>query len=108
MAQIELNVYKKDSKKEIEKTYSVEGYELMLGTVEDFMTIIDAEKLGDNIEAAKMMLKCYKQLMPLLKDIFPDITDDELKRVKVNELVGTFMQVGACIIEGFDVLKKGN
>ena len=108
MAQIELNVYKKDSKKEIEKTYSVEGYELMLGTVEDFMTIIDAEKLGDNIEAAKMMLKCYKQLMPLLKDIFPDITDDELKRVKVNELVGTFMQVGACIIDGFDVLKKGN
>ena len=108
MAQIELNVYKKNSKKEIEKTYSVEGYELMLGTVEDFMTIIDAEKLGDNIEAAKMMLKCYKQLMPLLKDIFPDITDDELKRVKVNELVGTFMQVGACIIDGFDVLKKGN
>ena len=108
MAQIELNVYKKDSKKEIEKTYSVEGYELMLGTVEDFMSIIDAEKLGDNIEAAKMMLKCYKQLMPLLKDIFPEITDDELKRVKVNELVGTFMQVGACIIDGFDVLKKGN
>lgn len=108
MAQIELNVYKKNSKKEIEKTYSVEGYDLMLGTVEDFMTIIDAEKLSDNIEAAKMMLKCYKQLMPLLKDIFPDITDDELKRVKVNELVGTFMQVGACIIEGFDVLKKGN
>lgn len=108
MAQIELNVYKKNSKKEIEKTYSVEGYELMLGTVEDFMSIIDAEKLGDNIEAAKMMLKCYKQLMPLLKDIFPEITDDELKRVKVNELVGTFMQVGACIIDGFDVLKKGN
>lgn len=108
MAQIELKIYKKDSKKEVEKTYSVEGYELMLGTVEDFMDVIDIEKLGDNIEAAKMMLKCYKQLMPLLKDIFPDVTDDELKRVKVNELVGTFMQVGAAIIEGFDVLKKGN
>lgn len=108
MATIELKIYKKDSKKEIEKTYSVEGYELMLGTVEDFMNVIDIEKLGDNIEAAKMLLKCYKQLMPLLKDIFPEVTDEELKRVKVNELVETFMQLGKAIIEGFDVLKKGN
>ena len=108
MATIELKIYKKDSKKEIEKTYSVEGYELMLGTVEDFMSVIDIEKLGDNIEAAKMLLKCYKQLMPLLKDIFPEVTDEELKRVKVNELVETFMQLGKAIIEGFDVLKKGN
>ena len=105
---IELNVYKKDSKKDIEKTYRVEGYELMLGTVEDFMNIIDIEKLSNNVEAAKMLMKCYKQLMPLLKDIFPTITDDELKRVKVNELIGTFMQVGTAIIEGFDVLKQGN
>ena len=105
---IELNVYKKDSKKDIEKTYRVEGYELMLGTVEDFMNIIDVEKLSNNVEAAKMLMKCYKQLMPLLKDIFPTITDDELKRVKVNELIGTFMQVGTAIIEGFDVLKQGN
>ena len=108
MATISLNVYKKDSKTEVEKTYQVEGYELMLGTVEDFMAIIDIDKLGDNIEAAKMLLKCYKQLMPLLKDIFPDITDDELKRVKVNELVETFKQVGAAIVEGFGVLKQGN
>ena len=105
---IELNVYKKDSKKDIEKTYRVEGYELMLGTVEDFMNIIDVEKLANNVEAAKMLMKCYKQLMPLLKDIFPTITDEELKRVKVNELIGTFMQVGTAIIEGFDVLKQGN
>lgn len=108
MAQIELKIYKENSKTDVEKTYTADGYELMLGTVEDFMNIIDIEKLGDNIEAAKMMLKCYKQLMPLLKDIFPDITDEEIKRVKVNELVGTFMQVGKAIIDGFDVLKKGN
>lgn len=108
MSAIELNIYKKNNKKEIEKTYSVEGYELMLGTVEDFMDVIDIEKLGDNIEAAKMLLKCYKQLMPLLKDIFPEVTDEELKRVKVNELVRTFMQLGTAIVEGFDVLKKGN
>lgn len=108
MATIALNIYKADNKQEIEKTYTVEGYELMLGTVEDFIGIIDIEKLADNIEAAKMLLKCYKQLIPLLKDIFPEVTDAELKRVKVNELVETFKQVGAAIIEGFGVLKTGN
>ena len=108
MAMIELNIYKADSKNEVEKKYTVDGYELMLGTVEDFISIIDIDKLGDNIEAAKMLLKCYRQLMPLLKDIFPDITDDELKRVKVNELVETFKQVGTAVVEGFGVLKKGN
>lgn len=108
MATIALNIYKADNKQEIEKTYTVEGYELMLGTVEDFIGIIDIEKLADNIEAAKMLLKCYKQLIPLLKDIFPEVTDKELKHVKVNELVETFKQVGAAIIEGFGVLKTGN
>ena len=105
---IELNIYKKGSKKEIEKTHRVEGYELMLGTVDDFMNIIDLEKLADKGEAAKMLTKCYRQLMPLLKDIFPEVTDEELKRVKVNELVKTFMQVGTAIVDGFDVLKQGN
>ena len=108
MATISLNIYKEDNKKEIEKTYSVEGYELMLGTVEDFMSVIDIDKLGDNIEAAKMLLKCYKQLTPLLLDIFPDVTEEELKRVKVNELIETFKQVGAAIIDGFGFLKQGN
>lgn len=108
MATISLNVYKKDSKTEVEKTYQVEGYELMLGTVEDFMAIIDIDKLGNNIEAAKMLLKCYKQLKPLLKDIFPELTDDEMRCVKTNELVETFKQVGAAIVEGFGVLKQGN
>lgn len=108
MAQIELKIYKENSKKEIEKKYTVDGYELMLGTVEDFMSIIDVEKIGDKTEAAKMLLKCYKQLMPLIKDIFPEVSDEELRRVKVPELVEMFMQVGAAIVDGFGVLKTGN
>ena len=108
MAQIELKVYKENDKKIIEKTYTADGYELMLGTVEDFMSIIDVEKLGDKTEATKMLFKCYKQLIPLIKDIFPEVTDAELRHVKVPELVEMFMQVGAAIVEGFGVLKTGN
>lgn len=105
---IELNIYKEGSKTEVEKTYSKDGYELMLGTVDDFLNVIDIEKIGDNIEVAKMIFKCYKKIIPLLKDIFPEASDDELRRTKVNDLVKTIKQVGEAIVDGFGVLKTGN
>ena len=56
---ISLKVYAKDDKRKVEKEYTAEGYELMLGTVEDFMKIIDIDKLGDSGEVAKMIAKGY-------------------------------------------------
>ena len=47
MSTIKLNIYKADVKNEIEKTYEVEGYDLMFGTVEDFIGVIDLEKMND-------------------------------------------------------------
>jgi len=108
MSQISLNIYKADNKKEIEKTYTADGYDLMLGTVEDFMNIIDVDKLNDNLAVMKMLQGGYNQIKPLLKDIFPELTDDEFKRVKVNDLVYTIKDIGASIIDGLDILKKGN
>lgn len=108
MATMILNVYKKDNKKEIEKTYKAESYDLMLGTVEEFMQIIDIDKLSDNTEVAKMVVKCYGILKPLLKDVFEGITDDELDRVMVKELVPVIMNIGTSIIESLNLVKSGN
>ena len=68
---LRLNIYKKGDNSKIEKTLEAEGYDLMLGTVEDFMEIIDIDKLNDKNEVAKMAVKGYKQLKPLIMDIFP-------------------------------------
>lgn len=107
MATLSLNIYK--SKNEIEKTYTAESYDLMLGTIEEFMQIIDIDKMGDKTAVASMVFKCYGQLKPLIKDIFPDVTDDELKRVKLKELIPLFINVGTATIESMDVLaKQGN
>ena len=88
-----LNIYKKDNKNEIEKTYTVESYDLMLGTVEDIMQVIDFDKMDDNVAVATMVVKCYSQLKPFLKDVFPGVTDEELTRVKVKELITTFKEI---------------
>ena len=101
---IALNVYAKDDKNKVEKVYQVEGYDLMLGTVEDFMKVIDVDKLGDNVEIAKMVVQGYGKIKPLLFDVFPGITDEELNRVKVAELVQTIMQIGFAIADSLKEL----
>lgn len=107
MATISLKITSKEDKKKIDKFYTAEGYDLMLGTVEDFMDVIDIDKLGNNIELAKMVLKGYGQLKPLIMDIFPELTDDEYRRIKVNNLIDTVSQIGKSVLENLDILKSG-
>ena len=107
MATITLKITSKEDKKKVDKIYTAEGYDLMLGTVEDFMNIIDIDKLGNNIELAKMVLKGYGQLKPLIMDIFPELTDEEYRRIKVNDLIATVSQIGKSVLENLDILKSG-
>lgn len=108
MATISLNIYTKEDKNKVEKTYRAESYDLMLGTVEEFMQIIDIDKIKDNVEVVKMVMKCYGKIKPLLKDIFPGVTDEELDRVKIKELVPVVIGVGTSIMESLDLIKSGN
>lgn len=103
-----LNIYAKENKNEVAKVYTANSYDLMLGTVEDIMDIIDIDKMNNNIEVAKMVVKGYKQLKPFLLDVFPGLTDEELKHVKVKELVPLFVDICSVIMEDLDILKSGN
>lgn len=93
---MKLNVYHNG---QVEKTYTAETYDLMLGTVEDIVAIIDldaftSDKNTDFIAAVgKLIVKGFNQFKPLLKDIFPGLTDDELRRVKTSEVVPVIMNV---------------
>lgn len=106
MATISLNIYGEDKK--VEKTYTADGYDLMMGTIEDFMEIIDVDKLHDNAAVAQMVIKGYGQIKPLIKDIFPGLTDEEFKHVKITDLVRTIIQVGTSVVESLNILKSGN
>lgn len=103
-----LNIYSAEKKNEVEKTYTAESYDLMLGTVEDLMQVIDVDKMTDNIEITRMVISGFGLLKPFIKDIFTGVTDDELKRVKVKELVPLFIDVFKSVVDGLDLLKTGN
>ena len=106
MAEITLKIYDRETK-EIAKTYTVDSIDLMFGTVEDILNVIDIDKLGDQTEVAKMIVKGWKQLKPFLKDVFPGLTDDDIKGVKINEMIPVFIQIFTGITENMGVLING-
>lgn len=103
---ISLNIYDPKDKTKVVKVHTVEGYDLMLGTIEDFMDVIDMDKLDDEKEVAKMVVKGYKQIKPLIMDIFPELTSEELKNIKVAELIKIVPQIGAAIMESLNIVKN--
>lgn len=89
--EMKLNVYGNTG--EIAKTYNASEYDLMWGTIEDLVDCIDVDKIDDNVAVGKMILHVLPQLKPLLKQIFPGLTDSEIRHTKVKELVPIFLGV---------------
>lgn len=84
-----MNIYKNGK---IEKTYTASEFDLMWGTVEDLLSIIDVDKLDDAVAVGKAIIAVLPQVKPLLKQIFPGITDSEIRNTKTKELVSVFIK----------------
>lgn len=87
-----LNIYNPETK-EVAKTYTAETVDIMFGTVEDIIDVIDIENLNDNKVWLKVIGVSIKKLRPLLKEVFFGVTDDELKCTKINELIPLFKDI---------------
>lgn len=108
MAEIKLDIYKMDNKKEIEKTYRAESYDLMMGTVEDFIGVIDLENMDSNVEVTKAVVKCVNQLKPLLHDVFEGITDEEIRRVRFKDIIPCLVSVVKASFEALGIMLDEN
>lgn len=93
---MKLNIYEK---RKVVKTYEVDTYDLMFGTIEDVADAIklDELKTGSDTEIIKMVgnlvLTSMDTIKNLLKDIFEGITDEEIKKTKVNEIAVVLVDV---------------
>lgn len=85
-----LNIYKG---REIEKTYRTDTYDLMFGTVEDILSIAEISNTNNTNEILMLVQNAMGKLKPFLKDIFEGLTDDELRRTKVKELIKIFIEI---------------
>lgn len=96
MAEMKLNIY---DKKNVVKTYTAETYDIMFGTVEDLIDLIDFENvdLDDNKSlvsvAGKVVMGGMDIIKPLYKDIFDGLTDEELRHTHLSELAAVLISV---------------
>ena len=86
---MKINVY---NGKEIEKTYFADDYKLMFGTLEDLIDAIDIDALDSSSEidlakaVAGFISNSRVTAKNIIKDMFPEITDEELRRVATDEM----------------------
>ncbi len=97
---MKLNVYK--NQKEIEKTYEVEAYDLMYGTVEDIFEILDGmEDMKSDAELLKVIQKNRTKINDLIMDVFPEMSEAELRKIKLKELVPFFIDLFVYVQNSF-------
>jgi len=105
---LKLNIYEK---RKIVKTYTAETYDLMFGTVEDLLNIIDIDNIqaGYKTELIKAVAKVLAHSMdivkPLLKDVFEGLTDEELRNTSIKEIVDVLSNI---VTYSINQITKGN
>lgn len=102
---MKLNVYK--NQREIEKTFEVDAYDLMYGTVEDILSIVDGlDENSTNNDFIKVIQENKEKLNELILDIFPDMQKEDLRKIKIKELIPLFTDLFAYVKNSFGVNGK--
>ena len=100
---MKINIYK--NQKEIEKTFEVKTYDIMYGTVQDILSIIDeAGDLSDEDALYNILAKNMGKIDELLLDIFGDegLVRGDLRKIKVKELVPIFVELFVDVQKAFE------
>lgn len=112
---LKLNIYGKENGKiTIEKTYTADTYSLMFGTMEDIVKLIDVEKLQNgNVNqtefvgaVAQIVVGSMDILKPILCDIFEGLTEDEIRKTKVSEIVPIVIDIFKSAMNEMGLLQK--
>lgn len=114
--ELKLNIYK--NSKEIEKTYTTDECSIMFGTCENIIALMDFDFLDDNqddkIDSNSKLVLCVTKIVRgsmgeiknLLKEVFPELTDDELRHTKINEIVSLVVDIVKFTFNGITNVSK--
>lgn len=111
---MKLNIYK--NQREIIKTYECDKYRIMYGTVMDLTNIIDLQLIADYFSGKKISDEEFAENLVnlitgsmelvngILKDMFDDLTDDELRNTDITEIVQIIVEIAS---ESVPLIKSG-
>lgn len=87
-----LKVYDK-SGKTIVKSYESTTYDIMFGTVMKLMELLKIDSTDNQIEMLKTIYDAWDEIKMVLSEVFPEVTDDDWKHVKVKELLPIILNI---------------
>lgn len=91
MGKLKINVY--DDKNKVIKTAEAQLVELKFKTIRSLMDILKIDDINDTMGLLRVIAEAWDEVKGILTKIFPDLTEEELDNVKLNELVPVFLQI---------------
>lgn len=82
-----------DAGKNVVKSYESTTYDLMFGTVMNLMELLKIEDMDNQMEMLKTIYNAWDEIKTVLSGVFPDVTDDDWKHVKVKELLPIILDI---------------
>lgn len=92
-------ILKTYEKGKVKKTFTCDTYDLPFGIVEDVAKVIDLDSLGNasNADIIKMItntaLRSMDDIKVLFFDMFPEMTEDDLKQAKIYDMAVVLLDV---------------
>lgn len=112
MSQISLNIYRRNPetrKRELDRTVTAETVFLPFGVVQDILEAIDVDtvvalisgkKIDDKAEKAALVqtlapaiMGALREVTPLLLDVFPDTTEDEIRMCDTSDIARVVVEI---------------
>ena len=92
MEKLLLKIYD-NSGKTVVKSFESSPYDLMFGTVMRLMEILNIEKMDNQLEMLKTIYNAWDEIKEVLSGVFPDVTEEDWKNVKVKELLPLILEI---------------
>lgn len=97
--EFKLNIYEKGK---IAKTYNATQYDIIFGTVEDFLRIVDIDSFADHKEVSdidfikmvtQMITSGMGEIKGIFLEVFEGLTEEDLRHAKVREMVAVLLDL---------------
>lgn len=103
---MELKLVVKEKGKGKKKTYTANAVDLSFGVVDDTIKALPPEKIdfSDAMVLGKVIICEWKQIAPILMEVFEGVTEEELRTVKMTNLVEIAQEIFLHLSDTISVL----
>lgn len=89
--QIKIKIY--DKKGELIKEATAQEFDLTMGQIRKIMELLKIDEKTDTAKFMEAVVDVWDEMTGILAEVFPDVTKEEMDRVKVKELMPVLLKI---------------